>query len=148
MVEGGGAVGVPELAGVVVPYLTAVAAAYGGAVVQRVVDQSADATAEAGVGVGRRVLRRLLGSGRSGQIVLAVTEVGEQPDDEAGRELLRAAVVTALSEDAQLAEDVARVLADAGVSGWSVTVLGSQGVQVGSRNTQTNHFGLAPDGLR
>ncbi|RAO15240.1 RIP homotypic interaction motif-containing protein [Micromonospora noduli] len=130
---------VPELAGVVVPYLTAVAGAYGGAVVQRVVDQSADATAGAGMSVGRRVLRRLLGSGRSAQIGQAVTEVGEQPDDEASRELLRAVVVKALSEDAQLAVDVVRVLGDAGVHG-SVTVLGSQGVQVGSHNTQTNHF--------
>lgn len=114
---------------------------------QRVVDQSADATADAGLGVGRRVLRRLLGSGRSAQIGEAVTEVGEQPDDEAGREVLRAVVVKALSEDAQLAEDVARVLADAGVHG-PVTVLGSQGVQVGSHNTQTNNFGASSDGRR
>ncbi|MFI6131180.1 hypothetical protein [Micromonospora sp. NPDC051141] len=139
--------GVPELAGVVMPYVTAVAGAYGGAVVQRVVDQSADATADAGLGVGRRLLRRLLGSGRSAQIGQAVTEVGEQPDDETGRELLRALVMKALSEDTGLATDVARVLADAGVPG-AVTVIGSQGVQVGSHNTQTNHFGLSPDGGR
>jgi len=138
-----------ELAGVVVPYLTTVAAAYGGAVVQRVVDQSADATADAGVGIGRRVLRRLLESGRSAQVGQAVTEVGEQPDDEAGRELLRAVVLKALSEDAELAADVARVLSEAGVSGgWSVTVLGSQGVQVGSHQTQTNYFGPVPGSLR
>ncbi|SCL53445.1 RIP homotypic interaction motif-containing protein [Micromonospora chersina] len=139
---------VVELTGVVVPYLTAVAGAYGGAVMQRVVDQSADATADAGLGVGRRLFQRLLGSSRSAQIGQAVTEVGEQPDDAASRELLRAVVVKALSEDAQLAKDVAQILADAGVSGWSVTVLGSQGVQVGSHNTQTNNFGPDPDGRR
>ncbi|MFG3553699.1 hypothetical protein ACGGAQ_04860 [Micromonospora sp. NPDC047557] len=139
---------VPELVGVVVPHLTAVAGAYGGAVVQRVVDQSADVTADAGVGVGRRLLQRLLRSGRSAQIGQAVTEVGEQPDDRASRERLRAVVVEALSEDAQLTKDVARVVADAGMPGWSVTTLGSQGVQVGSHNTQTNYFGPAPDGPR
>ncbi|MET8083946.1 hypothetical protein [Micromonospora sp. NPDC005237] len=139
--------GAVELAGVAVPYLATVAGAYGGAVVQRVVDQSADVTADAGVGVGRRLLRRLLGSGRSVQIGQTVTEVGEEPDDEAGREVLRAVLVKALSEDAGLAEDVARVLADAEVTG-AVTVQGSQGVQVGSQNTQTNHFGSSLDGLR
>ncbi|MFG1883773.1 hypothetical protein [Micromonospora sp. NPDC049102] len=139
---------VPELAVVLVPHLTAVAGAYGGAVVQRVVDQSADATADAGVRVGRQLLQRLLGSSRSAQIGQAVTDVGERPDDAASRERLRAVVVEVLSEDTQLTRDVAQVLADAGMSGWSVTTLGSQGVQVGSYNTQTNHFGPALGGSR
>ncbi|MEU7952531.1 hypothetical protein AB0B62_15305 [Micromonospora chalcea] len=136
---------IPELAGMVVPYLTTVAGAYGGAVVQRVVDQSADATADGGVRVGRRLLQRLLGSGRSAQIEQVVTEMGEQPDDEAGRDLLRALVIKALSEDDRLARDVTKLLDDAGRSeGWSVSVTGSHGVQMGRHNTQTNHFGLSP----
>jgi hypothetical protein len=132
-----------ELAGAVMPYLAAAASVYGGAVVQRVADQAADATTEASVGLGRRLLRRLSGSARAAQIEDAVADLGGQPDDEAQAGIVRAQVRKALTDDPALADEIAQMLAAAGHGGgrYSVTVTGSQGVQIGDRNTQTNTFG-------
>ncbi|BEL05658.1 hypothetical protein Q0Z83_038490 [Actinoplanes sichuanensis] len=124
------------------PFVTAAAGAYGGAVVQKVSDAAADAGAQATVGVGRRVLRRLFTSGRGEQVQAAVVELAEAPEDEASVDAVRAQLVEALSQDRQLVTDLARDLADAGVGGdrYTVTVSGGQGVQVGSHNSQTNTF--------
>lgn len=65
------------------PFLSAVAGAYGGAVVQRVTDQGADAAAGVTVGWGRRLMARLLGSSRGRQVGEAVTDLGENADDPA-----------------------------------------------------------------
>jgi hypothetical protein len=130
-----------EIVGAVLPYLTRVAAEYGGSVVRRVSDEASDATAEATVGLGRRLLRRLLGSSRSAQVGQAVTELGERPEDEDLVEVLGAQVRTAMTRDPELVADFARLLVDAGVGGGRFTVVsGGQGVQVGDHNTQTNLF--------
>jgi hypothetical protein len=130
----------------VVPYLSAAAAAYGGALVEKVTDAAGDAGAEATVGLGRRLLRRLFASGRGEQVRAAVVEVAEAPDDEASVAVLRAQLVKALSQEPQLVQDLSRMLAEAGVGGerYSVTISGSQGVQVGSGNTQINTFSPPP----
>jgi hypothetical protein len=130
----------------VVPYVSAVAAAYGGAVVQKVTDVASDASADATVGLGRRLLRRLFTSGRADQVRAAVAEVGEQPGDEASVGVLRAQLLKALSKEPELAEELSQMLGEAGVGGdrYTVTVTGSQGVQVGSGNTQTNTFSSPP----
>lgn len=132
-------VDVGEVAGAVVPFLSATAGAYGSAVVQRVTDQSAAATADATVGWGRRLLGRFLLSPRSEQVGAAVTDVAENPGDEAFTAALYAQVRRALAEDGLLAGEVAGLLAEAGVSGgrFTVSVSGSTGVQVGDHNTQT-----------
>ncbi|MFF5082596.1 RIP homotypic interaction motif-containing protein [Actinoplanes sp. NPDC000266] len=126
----------------VVPYVTAAAGVYGGAVVQKVTDAAADAGADATVGIGRRLLRRLFTSGRRDQIEAAVVEVGESPDDEASAAVLRAQLLKALSQDPQLRQDLSQILGEAGVGAdrYKVTVSDSQGVQIGSHNTQTNTF--------
>jgi hypothetical protein len=130
----------------VVPFVSAAAGAYGSAVVQKVADAAADAGADATVGVGRRLLRRLFASGRGDQVQAAAVEVGESPGDEASVAVLRAQLVKALSQEPQLVEDLARILAESGSGGdkYTVTVSGSQGVQVGSGNTQTNTFTSPP----
>jgi hypothetical protein len=130
----------------VLPYFSAAAGAYGGAVVQRVTDAAEDAAADATVGLGRRLLRRLFTSGRGEQVQAAVVEVGEQPGDDASVAVLRAQLLKALSQEPQLLEDVSRMLAEAEVGGdrYTVTISGSQGVQVGSGNTQTNTFSTSP----
>lgn len=135
-------VDVGEVVSAVLPYVTRTAAAYGSAVVQRVSDQASDATADATVGLGRRLLRRLFGSSRSVQVREAVTEVGQRSDDPALVEVLGAQLRVALAADPQLASDVVRLLAQAGVDGgrFQVMVSGGQGVQVGDHNTQTNSF--------
>ncbi|MEV0562323.1 RIP homotypic interaction motif-containing protein [Dactylosporangium sp. NPDC050588] len=128
---------VGEVTSAVVPFVSAAVGAYGTAVVQRVVDQAGDATAEAGLGVGRRVLRRLFRSGRGQQIEEAVADLGTAPDDEDLTDLVRAQVRAALARDPELAAEIAAMLP----GGPGVTITNSSGVQVGEHNVQTNHFG-------
>jgi hypothetical protein len=130
----------------VVPYLSAAAAVYGKAVVEKATDAAGDAGAEATVSLGRRLLRRLFSSQRGDQIREAVTEVGDQPDDETSVDILRAQVLKALKQEPELAQQLAELLREAGVvgSGYNVTITGSQGIQVGSGNTQTNTFQAPP----
>ena len=130
----------------VVPYLSAAAAAYGGAVVQKVSDAAGDASADATVGLGRRLLRRLFTSSRGDQVQAAIVELGEQPGDEASVAVLRAQVLKALSQEPQLAQELSQLLAEAGVGRdqYTVKISGSQGFQVGSGNTQTNKFTTPP----
>lgn len=107
---------------------------------QRVTDRGAEATADVAVGWGRLLLGLLLVSSRAEQVGAAVTDVAENPGDEAFTAALFAQVRRALAEDDRLAAEVAGLLAEAGVSGGSrftVTVSGSTGVQVGDHNTQT-----------
>lgn len=130
----------------VMPFVTAAAGVYGGAVVQKVSDAAVDAGAEATVGLGRRLLRRLFASGRGGHVQAAVVELAEAPQDEASVSLVRAQVLKALTAEPQLVTDLTQLLGQAGVGGdrYTVTVSGGQGVQVGSHNTQTNTFTTPP----
>ncbi|MBO4140151.1 MULTISPECIES: hypothetical protein [Micromonospora] len=130
-------VDVGEVASAVVPYLSAAAGAYGAAVVQRVSDGAADATANRTLGVGRRLARRLFGSSRGDQVRTALVELAERPLDEDLVDVLREQVQAALAVDRALLADVMQLL---GTSARSVTVTSSQGVQVGDGNTQTNTF--------
>ena len=123
----------------VVLYVSAAVAAYGGAVVQKVRHAAVDVGADATVGWGRRMLARLLDSGRSAQVAAAVRELAEDPADEASQLLLRAQVLKALSSDPQLAAEVGEMLCAAGAGDrYQVTISRSSRFQVGSRNTQTN----------
>ncbi len=137
---------VADVVSVVMPYLSSAALAYGGAVVGRVVDQVEDTTADAAVGLGRRLLRRLFASGRAAQVREAVAEVAGQPADESAVELLRVQVQRALAADGALLEDVVALLRAGGAvpAGFQVTVTGGQGVQVGHHNSQTNTFSAPP----
>ncbi|MFI7544441.1 hypothetical protein [Actinoplanes sp. NPDC049599] len=130
---------VGELAGTVVPFLSAAAGAYGSAVVAKVSERGSDAAADATVGVGRRLLDRLLASRRSAQVGAAVTDLGENPDDDAFAAAVFAQVKRALAEDAELAEEIAAIVAAAPVRGdtFTVTVTNSTGVQVGNNNVQS-----------
>ncbi|MEU7673520.1 hypothetical protein AB0C42_01730 [Micromonospora taraxaci] len=128
-----------EVASTVVPYLSAAAGAYGAAVVQRVNDGAADATANATLDLGRRLARRLFGSSRGDQVRAALVELAERPHDDGSVDLVREQVQAALAVDAALLTDVVQLL---GTSTHNVTVTSSQGVQVGDGNTQTNTFHL------
>jgi hypothetical protein len=124
----------------VMPYLTGAAAVYGGAVVQKVTDAAGDAGADATVSLGRRLLRRLFASKRGDQVREAVTELGRQPGDETSAAVLKAQVMKALTQEPGLADDLAQLLG----ANYQVVVTHSQGVQVGSHNTQTNTFTSPP----
>lgn len=141
--EGIAIVDAGSLAGAVLPYLTATVAAYGHAVVDRVTSSADDAVDDRSVRLGRRLLGRLLTSGRTEQVREAVAELGEHPEDDSGADLLRAQVRKALTDDAQLHQDITDILAEQGrgsPGNYIVTITGGQGVQVGDGNTQTNTF--------
>ncbi|MFD0585826.1 hypothetical protein [Dactylosporangium darangshiense] len=131
------------MASAVLPYLSAVAGAYGSAVVQRVSDGAADATADATLGAGRRLARRLFGSSRSSQVQSALVDLAGRPGDEGLADVLRAQVRAALAADLSLLADVVQLLRAAGGK-FEVSVSNSQGVQVGDGNTQTNTFNAPP----
>ena len=104
---------VATLAAEVVPYASAAAAAYGGAVLAKVRDDAADAT----VGLGRRLLQRIFGARDEGEPVPeAVADVVADPADEDALAALRLAVRKALAADAGLCGEVREMLAQAGVS--------------------------------
>lgn len=113
---------VTALAAAVVPYVSAAVATYGAGVLSRVEDAAADAT----VGVGGRVLRRLLGRGESRPAVeAAVVDLAEDPGDEDRVAALRLQIRKALSEDPGLAAEVAQLVGAAGVT---VTASGERSI--------------------
>ncbi|WP_442877474.1 hypothetical protein [Dactylosporangium sp. AC04546] len=103
------------MAAAVVPYVTAAVVAYGTAVVDRVRDAAADATADATVGVGRRLLRRILCLNQlvgaaDPAVRTAVADLAEQPDDADREAALRVQLRKALAADPGLAADLAALL--------------------------------------
>lgn len=104
---------VAALAAQVTPYMSAAAAAYGGAVLAKVRDDAADAT----VGLGRRLLRRIFGTRKdTDPLPVPLEEVLANPDDEDAVAVLRLAVRKILAADDQLRADVANMLSSAGLT--------------------------------
>jgi hypothetical protein len=102
---------VAAIAAAAVPYVAAAAGAYGAAVVARVREVAADAT----VGLGGRLLHRLLMRAESAPAVeAAVLELAEDPADEDRLAALRLQIRKVLAADAELAADVAGMLLRAG----------------------------------
>jgi hypothetical protein len=101
------------LAEQVMPYMTAAAAAYGGAVLAKVRDDAADAT----VGLGRRLLQRVFGRREEHQDVPEpVQNLISFPQDADAVAALRLAVRKELAADAAMAGEIRAMLAGAGVS--------------------------------
>ncbi|GAA4257618.1 hypothetical protein [Dactylosporangium darangshiense] len=104
-----------DLVRAVVPYVTAAVAAYGTAVVDRVRDAAVDATADATVGMGRRLLHRILHLDRPDEaadspVGAAVADLAEQPDDPDRVAALRVQLRKAILADPALAADLASLL--------------------------------------
>jgi hypothetical protein len=94
-----------------VPYISAAASAYGGAVLAKVRDDSADAT----VGLGRRLLQRIFGRRKDGEpLPQVLAEVIENPGDEDYLSSIQGAIVSALKKDPQMLAEVRDILAAAG----------------------------------
>ena len=118
---------VATLASEVVPYASAAAAAYGGAVLAKVRDDAADAT----VGLGRRLLQRIFGArGPDEPLPGPVADVVADPADEDAAAALRLAVRKALAVDPELQGEVGDMLAQAGVSitAWGVRSIAAQDI--------------------
>lgn len=109
------------LVGEVSPYVTAAVGAYGGAVLARVNDQAADAT----VGLGRRMLRRIFGARAAGDVPQPVADLAGDPGDADLQAALRVAIRKVLAEDAELAGDLRGMLAGAAVA---VTASGERSI--------------------
>ncbi|MFI6725153.1 hypothetical protein NRF20_20340 [Streptomyces sp. R-74717] len=97
----------------IAPYVTAAVGAYGTAVLTRATDASADAT----VSLGRRILQRIRGNQQdSAELDRAVAEAAEAPEDEDFQAMLRVQIKRALLADAELTADIARLLSQSSVS--------------------------------
>jgi hypothetical protein len=72
-----------DLAAAVVPYVAAAAGAYGAAVIERVQNAAADATVDTTVGLGRRLLGRILRKEESAApVAAAVSDLAQDPEDD------------------------------------------------------------------
>ena len=139
---------VATLAAEVVPYASAAAAAYGGAVLAKVRDDAADAT----VGLGRRLLQRIFGTRTDGELEPLpgpVADVVADPADEDALAALRLAVRKALAADAGLQDQVREMLVQGGVSisgDVANTVSGGtqQGPVLQGRDFSNLSFGATP----
>src|SRR5262245_42222212 len=105
-----------DLAAAVVPYLSAVGAAYGGAVLERVSDSTVDAAADGTVGLGRRIIQAVLRRGRNDTLEATVQDVAENGDDEDAVAGLRRQLRRAFEADPELAAEVGGLLQAAGVT--------------------------------
>jgi hypothetical protein len=103
---------VVALAATAAPYLANAVHAYGANVLERLQEAAADAT----VGVGGRLLQRLLGRDGSPAIEGAVVELAEDTTDEDRLAALRLQIRKALAADPGLARAVAQELSTAGTS--------------------------------
>lgn len=111
------------VAAAVAQSVVGIVTAYGAAVVARVQDAAADAT----LGLGGRVLRRLLRQPQASAIEAAVRDVAEDPADEDRVAALRVQIRKALAADPQLAADLREMLHQAGAQ---VTAVGERSVAV------------------
>jgi hypothetical protein len=124
---------VAALAAQITPYMSAAAAAYGGAVLAEVRDDAADAT----VSLGRRLLQRIFANRKdSDPLPEPLADVVADPDDADTVGALRLAVRKILAADEQLRAEVAGMLSSAGV-----TISAS-----GNRAIAAQHIGIAATG--
>ncbi|WP_336081115.1 hypothetical protein [Nocardia sp. SSK8] len=93
------------------PFVTAAIGAYGANVLSQVQSESADAT----VALGRRILRRILGTG-SATTTPALAELAADPGSSALQQTLRVELTDRLHADPACAEEVAALLRESGKS--------------------------------
>lgn len=98
---------VATLAAEAVPYAGAALGAYGAAVLGKTRDDLADAT----TGTGRRLLQRIFGRRRDGEVLpVVLAEVIANPGDEDYLAALRLAIRKALESDAGLAAEIREII--------------------------------------
>jgi hypothetical protein len=101
---------IAELVTTATPYVTAAAGAYGAAVLAKVRDDAADATA----GVGRRFLQRVFGRKRDGEpLPVPLALLAADPADSDALGAVRLAIRQALAADAAMLDEVRQILASA-----------------------------------
>lgn len=117
------------------PYLTAALTAYGAAVLTKVRDDAADATA----GVGRRLLRRVFGHRKDGEpLPVLLAEVVSAPDDPDARGALRLAIRKELEADTKMLADVRQILASAQTTVHAPTIRSGRDTYYSARDMTIN----------
>jgi len=102
-------VDVARTAAAVLPYVTAAVTAYGMNTLARVRDAVVDSASDATVGVGHRLLNRILGREESRQVIEdAVIDVAAGEED--GETALKVQIRKALAADPDLAREIAGML--------------------------------------
>jgi tetratricopeptide (TPR) repeat protein len=97
-----------SLAAEMTPFMSAAAAAYGGAVLARARDEAADAT----VGLGRRLLQRVFGTrGENEPLPDHLADLASSPQDEDALAAVRLAIRRAMAVDSALEADLRSMLA-------------------------------------
>lgn len=115
---------VAVLAGELMSCVVAAARAFG----DRVLNKAQDDVAEATIGLGRRVLQRIFGTGQAGEPLPGpVADVVADPQDEDAVAALRLAIRKALVADPQMHAEVEQMLAGAGVT---ITASGERSIAV------------------
>jgi hypothetical protein len=124
-----------SLAAEMTPYVSAAAAAYGGAVLARARDEAADAT----VGLGRHLLQRVFGVRREGEPLPGpLADLAASPRDGHALAAVRLAIRRALAADPELAAELRSMLASA--PGVVLQVhAGRDGISSGRDQTITVH---------
>jgi len=113
---------VASLAAEMTPYVSAAAAAYGGAVLAKVRDDAADST----VSLGRRLLQRVFGSRDDGdRLPEPLTDVIADPMDVDALAALRLHLRKVLTSDSALETEVREMMAATGVT---VTASGERSI--------------------
>jgi hypothetical protein len=111
------------------PYVVSALSAYGGAVLAKTKEEAANAT----VGTGRRLTRRIFGTRREGDPVPKVlADVIQDPSDPDYLGALRVAMRDALAADHGLADQVRAILKTA--VGTTVTASGERSVAVATNS--------------
>jgi hypothetical protein len=101
---------VATLAADMTPYVTMALSAYGGTVLAKVRDDTADAT----VGLGRRLLQRIFGRKRDGEpLPVVLADVIENPSDADYLGTLRSTIRKALETSPAMLAEVREILAEA-----------------------------------
>lgn len=142
-----------DLAATVVPYVTAVAGAYGAAVVAKIRDTAADGTADAAAQLGRRLLARVLRRSEepaTRRVIDAVQEIAEHPTDPDAVAALRLQLRRAFTADPQLAADITDMLREASTAvrargQGAVAVEHNAGIIQTGRNSQATQGSLGDD---
>ncbi|QHA04508.1 hypothetical protein GQF42_15525 [Streptomyces broussonetiae] len=106
-----------EISAAVVPYITAATVAYGHAVLTRVEDAAAVST----VGVGQRIIQRIMRRERNqADVATAVSDLAEDPDDPDLQATLRVQIKKALKDDPDLKRELQELVSGAGDSIQSI----------------------------
>ncbi|WP_433366798.1 hypothetical protein ACQPZX_38430 [Actinoplanes sp. CA-142083] len=135
-------VDVAQTAAAVMPYVTAVAGAYGARTLEKLRDEALDQASDATVGLGRRILNRILGRDESrGAIEEALTEAVDAPEDEDTAAALRLQIRKAFKADPSLAAEVAEMLQSGSTGG--VTADGHGMAVGGNAHIQASHGAVA-----